>query len=143
MSSSNVKYVLQVVLSILTFGVVWAVDNQAAIITALAILIVWAINVITEHLGVKFGRQMLTTGLYVVSLGLVVMLNPVALPAWPVMDGGEPALVMVAFGTWLQMLVFALLPYTAGAMTIYNLLLKAVLERLSPPIDEPDNQVVG
>lgn len=138
--SSNTKYVLQIVLSVLTFGLVWVVDNQAAVITALAIVIVWLLNMLSQRLGIKVGRRVLTTGLYVVSFVLVIIINPIVVPAWPSM-GDDPAVIVVAIATWLQMLVVALLPYTAGAMTIYNLLLKAVLEKLAEPL--VPSEVIG
>lgn len=140
--SSNIKYVLQVALSVLTFGLVWIVDNQAAVITALAIVIVWALNTFFLRWGVKLGRQYVTAILYAVSLVLVVIVNPVVIPDWPTIPP-DPALAVSAFAAWAQLLVVALLPYTAGAMTIYNLLLKAVLERLPWSLPEPPAMTIG
>lgn len=102
--SSNAKFVLQVVLSLLTFGLTWAVDNQAAIVTAIAIVVVWALNTAMKRLGISLGRGYVTGVLYVISFVLVVLFNPVALPNLPALPQ-DPALLVGVLAAYVQMLI--------------------------------------
>ncbi len=125
----NLKFIGQVLLSIATFGVTWVVSNQAAVVTALAILIVWLIKYLAERRDVYFSKVTITSGLYLVSFVLVIIVNPGILPAWPVMTG-DAVEVIKLIALWLREAVVVMLPYTGAAMSIYNLLLKSVLDQL-------------
>lgn len=127
--SDNAKYLLKVVLSILTLGVTWIYSNQAAIITAVTIVIVWILNSLFKWKGIKLGRAYVTGILYVIAFLLVVLFNPGVLPTWPIMptDAGLAISVITAY---LQMVIVALIPYAGAAMTIYNMLMQDVLDKV-------------
>jgi hypothetical protein len=131
--SPKTKFVLQVVLSVFAFGLTWVVSNQAAIITAVTIAIVWLINTLAEYKGFKIGREYVTGALYGVAFLLVIIFNPGILPAVPVFPS-DPVLVLSVLVAYLQAVVVALIPYTGAAMTIYNVLLRDVLDGISLPL---------
>lgn len=126
--TKNWQFVLQVILSILTFGVTWAINNQAAIVTAAAIIIVYLINAFMKLRNVKLGRGWLTAILYVAAMILAYFFNPTALPAFGSVPS-DPALLVNAVLAYIPLLIATLSPYAGAAMAIYNMLLKDVLDQ--------------
>jgi hypothetical protein len=131
--STKTKLVLQVILSVFAFGLTWVVSNQAAVITAVTIVLVWLINTLAEFKGIKIGREYVTGGLYVIAFLLVIVFNPGVLPVFPSVPS-DPAMILSVFFAYSQAVVVALIPYTGAAMTIYNMLLRDVLDGISFPL---------
>lgn len=138
--NEKTKLVLRVVISILVFGSTWVVSNQAAITTGLAIIFVWVIKYLSETYGYKPGKAELTGAVYVVSFLLVIIVNPGILPALPAYHG-DIAEIIRAVVVWVREATILLLPYTGAAMTIYNMLLKSIIEEL-PLLFEKTQEVI-
>jgi putative effector of murein hydrolase LrgA (UPF0299 family) len=88
---------------------------------------------LAQRYNVKLGREIITGILYVLSFGLIILFNPAIMPAWPILPS-DLALSIRAIADWARELTVLLLPYTGGAMSLYNVLLKDVFEQLSPVI---------
>lgn len=129
--SKNTKFVLQVIVSLIVFGLTWVVSNQAAVTTALAIVIAWVINLLATTYKVHLGRATITGILYVLSFGLIIVINPDIVPAWPALAGLPATEFIRALAAWGRELTIILLPYTGAAMSIYNVLLRDVLDQLT------------
>lgn len=126
--NKDVQLVVNVLLSLALFGGVWAVDNQAAIVTMLAILIAYGLNLFAKTQHVHLGRGWLTIIVYLAALLMAFFLKPIALPVFTP-ETSDPALFVVSLMAYVPVLVAALSPYAGAAMAIYNVLLKDVLDR--------------
>lgn len=126
--TKNWQIVFQVILSILTFGVTWAINNQAAVVTAAAIIIVYLINAFAKLRNVKLGSGWLTVILYIVAMVLAYFFNPTALPAFGPVPS-DPALLINAVLAYIPLLIAMLTPYAGAAMAIYNMLAKSILDQ--------------
>lgn len=135
--SQNAKFFLKVVLSLFVFGLTWALSNQAAIITAVTIVVVWGLNTLAKRSGYQPGRAVVTAGLYVIAYLLVIFFNPSILPAFPVFQADATQFVGALIG-YLQLVALALIPYSGAAMTIYNMLMQDVLEGLTFPLSQAE-----
>lgn len=134
----NIKFVLQVILSLASFGLAWATNNSAAVVMAFAILITYALNWLAQFYGYKPSRNTLTGVLFAVCLLLAVLFNPALLP--PFVAPADPAQMSSYVVTWLAMLAGAATPLVGSATILYNILLKDVLDQLVPApstVDDP------
>lgn len=113
----------------------WAVDNQSAVITVIALIVVWAINVAFKYFNRKVGTAWLTTALYVIAITLALLFSPVALPAFPVFDG-DPTIYSTALVDFAAALLSLATPTVASATGIYNILLKNVFDKIADKITE-------
>jgi len=126
----NVKFLLQVLLSLLSFGVAWATNNSAAVVMAVAIIFTYALNWLARYVGYKPTRNTLTGALFVVCLGLAVLFNPALLPPFvPPVDAEQMNGYVIV---WLAALAGAATPIVGSATILYNVLLKDVLDQLVP-----------
>lgn len=132
----NVLFVLQIMGSVLTLGLTYVVSNQAAIIMALAIVIVWGINYLSRYMGKAPDKNILTGILFVVSLALAVIFNPGLLPPFPALpaDGSAAFSVIVAY---IGLVAGAATPIVGAATALYNILLADVLNQLVPKPEVP------
>lgn len=138
--TEKIKFVLRVAISALVFGATWVVSNQAAVTTGLAIIFVWVIKYLSETYGYKPGKAELTGAVYVVSFLLVIIVNPGVLPALPAYHG-DIAEIIRAVVVWVREATILLLPYTGAAMTVYNTLLKSILDEL-PAMFQKTTEVI-
>ena len=115
-------------------GAAWASENQAAFISAIVMALVWGWNVLQKTAwGRKVGRAHLTIVLYVISMVLSILFNAQGLPAFPEYVG-DPALYAEALATYVGVLVGLSSVYVGGATAIYNILVKEVLDKLTPKL---------
>jgi hypothetical protein len=135
--TSNTKFFAKVLVSIFAFGLTWVVSNQAAVITAVTIALLWGLNTLFKSKGINLGRGVVTGALYLIAYVLVIVFNPGILPTWPVFPG-DPTLALAALMAYAQLLIVALIPYGGAAMTIYNMLLRDVLDGLVFPLADPE-----
>lgn len=119
------------VVGVLVVGAAWAVDHESAVITAVAMVVVWGMNALAKWRGVTLGRAKLTAVLYVLAMGMAVAFKWQVLPAAPVWGGDMAAFAeaLMLYGTALITLSSV---YVGGATAIYNMLLKQVFDKLTP-----------
>lgn len=113
----------------------WAVDNQSAVITVIALVVVWAINVAFKYYNRKIGTAFLTTSLYVIAVVLALLFSPVGLPPFPVFDG-DPQLYSTALVDFAAVILSLAAPTVASATGIYNILLKNIFDKIADKITE-------
>jgi hypothetical protein len=121
----------KIVLALVVTGFVWMQENQAGVLALAAMLIVWLVKFYTLKTGKQIGKFGLTIALLVVSVGLAILFQPVAIPAFPIW-GGELVGFVSAVLTWLAALVVLGGEVFAIATGLYNILLAKVLEKLQP-----------
>jgi hypothetical protein len=105
------------------------------------IVIVWALNSLFQWKGIKLGREYLTGILYVIAFLLVIVFNPGILPALPVLSG-DFSIALTALIAYAQLVIVALIPYSGAAMTIYNMLMQDVLDKV-PFLPAPMPEQLG
>lgn len=130
MEKFDIQVVGRTVTAAVVVGLAWAVDHQSAVITAVAMLMVWFVNALAKWRGIQIGRAWLTGFLYVVSMLLAVLFKWQALPAAPVW-GGDPALYAEAMINYGSALIALSTVYVGGATAIYNMLMKQVFDKLT------------
>ena len=125
--------ITKTVAGLLVIGAAWAVSHQAAVITVVAMLIVWLINVLFKFFGKQVKTAWLTTALYVVSIGMAFLFSPVALPTFPAFTG-DPTGYAVALVGFVGVFMNLAAPAVASATGIYNILFKDVFDQISSKI---------
>jgi len=114
-------------------GVAWAADNQSAVITAVAMVVVWVVNALAKWKGIVIGRAKLTGLLYVLAMIMSVAFKWQMLPAVPVF-GGDPAVFAATLVEYGSALIALSSVYVGGATAIYNMLLKQVFDKFTPGV---------
>jgi hypothetical protein len=127
--------ITKAVSGVLLLFAAWAVDHQSAVITFIALLVVWSINVVFKYFNRKVGTAWLTTALYVIAIVLALLFSPVALPAFPVFDG-DPQVYSTALIDFAGVILSLAAPTVASATGIYNILLKTVFDKIADKITE-------
>ena len=126
----NWTSVLQIFFALAISGFVWTQDNQLAVLTLAAMVIVWGIQFAGNKWNWHPGKTWLTVILLGVSVLFSILFQPVTLPALPIYSGDVIAFVgaiLIYAGGLLALgsKVFAL------ATGLYNILLAKVTEDLS------------
>ena len=102
-------------------------EVQLFVIGVAASVIVWVLKRFKQPVSAGW----LTTGVYVVSLGLALAFTPLLIPVFP------PFVDAVTFAqallTWLGDALVAVSPFVGFATLVYNVLLKAVLDKYAAP----------
>ena len=131
MKGFDLQAIWRSVVAALVVGAAWAVDHQSAVITAVAMTVVWVVNVLAKWKGVQIGRAWLTGILYLIAMTLAVVFKWQALPAAPVW-GGDPAVFADALIGYGSALIALSSVYVGGATALYNMLMKQVFDKLAP-----------
>lgn len=121
---------LKIMAALVISGFVWTQDNQAALLSLAAMLLVWGIKVYAARSGKRLGKEWLTGILLAVSVAFAYLFQPVEIPPFPVYSGDVLGFAQACFvyaGDVLAVSgsVFAL------ATGLYNILLAQVLGGLS------------
>lgn len=128
----NWKDGLKIVLAVLTFGVGWFADNQTTMIAYSAMLIVWLLGTLAKS-SEKFkwlqGKGPLTVLVFVVSFILAYLFSPFTLSAPPAWTGDAGTYVPL-LSAWISAIVSVFGKASFEAMSVYNILLVQVLEKL-------------
>ena len=112
-----------------TLGIVASANPLSVLISVLGVFLVTAINAWTQMSNIKLGRAWLTVILYVVSLILAVILEPMGIPALPAWHG-DAGLFGADLAAFLQGSMPLVSMATASATLIYNSLKTIVFDKL-------------
>lgn len=126
----NWKDLLLVLVAVFIGGAGWTQDSQAVVITAIAIGVTWLLGWLLKKFNYKPGKLILTAFLFVIALGLSVLFQPFAVPAFPALGEDFAAwvpLFIAYLGAWVTLAG----PTVSNATLIYNILLAKVLEKMS------------
>lgn len=122
----------KIVLAIMTFGIGWFADNQTTMIAFAAVAIVWMLGQVAKHVE-KFkwlaGKGPLTILVFVVSFVLSYLFQPFSVPALPAWAGDAGAYIPL-LSAWLSAFFLIVGDAVLYAMTVYNILLARVLEKV-------------
>ncbi len=131
------KELIKVLFAVVIMGAGWTVDNQAVLITAAAVGIVWLLGLIGRRFNWQPGKAALTTFLFILAVGLQLVFTPVVAPLFPAWTGEISSylpLLIAYTGAWIAIAG----PVVSAATLVYNILLAKVLEgatvRLLPRI---------
>jgi hypothetical protein len=128
----NWKDGLKIVLAVLTFGIGWFADNQVTVIAYIATIVVWLLGELAKHSD-RFkwltGKGPLTVLLFFISLGLAYLFQPFIFPPLPQWTGDAGSFVPL-LSTWFSAIFAIIGNAVLFAMSVYNLLLAHVLEKL-------------
>lgn len=128
----DTKDLFKIIFAFLAFGVGWFADNQATVIAFSAMVLVWLISTLAER-GEKWQwintRAAKTILVFVVSFGLSLLFQPIVLPSFPGWTGDAGTWIPL-FSAWIAALFGVVNEAVLFAMTIYNVLLAQVLEKL-------------
>jgi hypothetical protein len=134
----------KILLAAATFGFGWFADNQNTVIAYSAVLIVWLVSVLARQ-SAKFewlkGKGPLTVAVFVVSFGLSYIFHPFVISALPSWTGDAGSYVPLLAG-WFEAFFSIVGTAVVFAMSIYNILLAKVLEKL-PEITSQSLRFIG
>lgn len=119
----------KVILALVATGFAWSAENQEGAISLAAMIAVWLLGLAFKRKGWKVGKLHLTIALFVVSVGLAILFQPVVLPALPAWEG-DVVLFVSAILVWLGAFIDLGGQIVLWATGIYNILLAKVLEKL-------------
>ena len=126
---------LKIALAVMTFGFGWFADNQSTVIAYSSMLIVWGIGYVIQQSD-KFpelkwlkGKGPLTVMIFLVSFGLSFLFQPFNLPSLPSWTGDAGSYIPL-FSVWLSVFFSIIGNAVAFSMSVYNLLLAKVLEKI-------------
>ncbi len=132
----NKTDLFKIIFAFLAFGVGWFADNQATVIAFAAMTIVWLVSTLAARSDkwqwVK-GKAVLTILVFIVSLGLAFLFQPITLPPFPGWTGDAGTYVPL-LSAWIAAFLGVANEAVLFAMTIYNVLLAQVLEKLPPTL---------
>ena len=135
MASAKEKFnwsdAFKILLALVASGFAWTVDNQEGVISLVAMLVVWVLGMVVKRFGYKIGKVQLTIFLFLVSVGLALLFQPVAFPIFPAW-GGEVITFVGALLTWAGALLALGGEIFVWATGIYNILLAKVLAKFEP-----------
>jgi len=131
-TSFNWQDGLKILLAVITFGFGWFADNQNTVIAYAAVLMVWGIGFLAQK-SEKFnwlrGKGPLTVTVFVVSFGLSWLFKPIVIDPFPGWSGDAGSYIPL-LSVWLESFFSIVGTTVAFAMSIYNILLAQVLEKL-------------
>lgn len=123
---------LKILLAVMTFGFGWFADNQATVIAYAAVVIVFLISEVAKRIPSMTwlkGKGPLTVTIFVVSFILAYVFHPFSLPSLPGWTGDAGSYIPLLSG-WLQGFFAIVGAAVTFAMSIYNVLLAQILEKL-------------
>jgi hypothetical protein len=123
--------VLKLIATLVISGFVWTQDNQLAVLTLAAIVVVWLVKFIAARTGKQIGKAQLTGALLLIAVASAVLFQGFAIPALPQFDTDLIVYIESIF-TWLGALLASGGELFAYATGLYNFLLADVLKRLEP-----------
>ncbi len=123
---------LKILLAVVTFGFGWFADNQTTVIAYAAVLVVWLLGVVAKY-SERFkwlaGKGPLTVLVFVVSFVLSYLFHPFVLPVFPGWTGDAGTYVPL-LSAWISSFFLVIGDAVLYAMTVYNLLLARILEKI-------------
>lgn len=126
----------KVLLAVMTFGIGWFANNQTTVIAYAALVLVFLVGAIAKR-SEKYkwlaGKGPLTIAVFVVSFVLSYLFQPFVLPAAPAWTG-DAGTFMPLFSAWLSASISIVGAAVLYAMSVYNVLLAKVLEKLPPAL---------
>lgn len=122
---------IKILLALSASGFVFSAENKAGYISLVAMVIVWLVGFFARQYGYKTNKVTLTGLLFIVSIALTLLFQPVTLPAFPVW-GGEVSVYIAAVLAWAGAVLEIGGMVFAWATANYNLLLDKVLKKLEP-----------
>jgi len=125
------KDAVKILLALSASGFAFSAENKAGFISLVAMLVVWAAGFFAKKYGLEINRVHLTGFLFVASVGLAALFEPVAFPAFPVW-GNDLALYISAILVWAGAVVEVGGQVFIWATANYNLLLDKVLKKFEP-----------
>lgn len=123
--------VSKIVLALVASGFVWTQDNQLALLSLIAIAVVWVIRLIAQKTGKTVNKFHLSIVLLVVSIGCALLFQGFVMVPFPGFEG-DLILFVSALFTWLGALLTSGAELFAVATALYNILLSDVLKQLEP-----------
>jgi len=127
----NWKDASKIVATLVITGFVWTVDNQLAVLSLAAMVIVWGVKSYALQTGKQVGKVGLTATLLALSIVFALIFQPVTVMGFPTFDGDMVAFINAVFG-WLGTLLLIGKETFAIATGLYNILLADVLKKLEP-----------
>lgn len=124
----------RIALAVMTFSFGWFADNQTTVIAFAAVGIVWLLGRVakyTERFKWLASKGPLTILVFVVSFVLSYLFQPFVLPALPAWTGDAGAYVPM-LSAWVSNFFTIIGSAVLFAMSIYNVLLVRVLEKVPP-----------
>lgn len=122
----------KILLAVLTFGFGWFASNQDTMIAYTAVLIVWLLGALAQTSD-KFkwlkGKGPLTVLVFLVSFVLAFLFEPFTLPLPPGWSG-DVGSYFPLISVWLSSIFSIVGNSVVVAMSVYNLLLSHVLEKM-------------
>jgi hypothetical protein len=103
-------------------------EIQLFVIATVASALVWLLKFLKKPISAGW----LTTTVYAVSFGLAFIFAPLAVPAFPPFV--DAVSFVQAFVAWVGSFLLAFSPFVGFATLIYNVLLKAVLDKYVQPL---------
>lgn len=132
----NWKDGLKILLAVMTFGLGWLADNQITVVAYIAVLVVWLLGALAQT-SEKFqwlrGKGPLTVLIFIVSFVLAYLFQPFTLPGFPGWTGDAGTYIPL-FSEWISGFFSIVGGAVVFAMSIYNILLAKVLEKLPETI---------
>ena len=128
----------KILLAVMTFGFGWFADNQLTMIAFAAVLIVWVLGRVakyTERFKWLAGKGPLTVLVFVVSFVLSYLFHPFVLPVFPGWTGDAGTYVPL-LSAWISSFFLVIGDAVLYAMTVYNLLLARILEKIPPAFSQ-------
>lgn len=128
----NWQDAVKILLAVMTFGFGWFADNQTTMIAFAAVAIVWILGVVakyTERFKWLAGKGPLTIFVFIVSFVLSYLFHPFTLPAFPAWTG-DAGIFIPLVSAWLSSFFLIIGDAVLYAMTVYNVLLARVLEKV-------------
>jgi len=129
MKKFDYKDLLAVLAALVITGLGIAAKHPEAVLSLVAVMLIWGINFLFRWKGIKLRKSWLTVLLYILAVLLTVLFQPALFPAWPVLTG-EPQAIATSIYTWIGALLIAAGPIVAYATGLYNVLLVRILEKL-------------
>ena len=124
----------KIVLAVMTFGFGWFADNQTTMIAFAAVGIVWLLGVVAKY-SERFkwlaGKGPLTILVFIVSFVLSYLFHPFTVSAFPGWTGDAGTYIPL-LSAWLSSFFLIIGDAVLYAMTVYNVLLARVLEKVLP-----------
>lgn len=123
---------LKILLAVLTFGFGWFSDNQSTVVAYAAVLIVWLLGTLSqasERFKWLKGKGPLTVLVFLVSFALAFLFEPFTLPLPPGWSG-DVGSYFPLISVWLSSIFSIIGNSVVVAMSVYNLLLSHVLEKM-------------
>jgi len=129
MKKFEVKDYVSIVIALILTGLGIAAQHPEAVMSIVAVLLIWGINWLFTWKGITIHRAWLTTSLFVIALGLTYLFQPALFPPFPVLIGTSNEIAN-AIWAWVGALIIASGPVVAYATGLYNILLQRVLDKL-------------